>query len=420
MLSCVGVVSLFVYAAREKLRWLKTESKSNLRIILGMAQVLSLLPAVLELVFPQAPKAAISFAAIFVADLRDLLRFECWGTSASHSWSWYSKWVVSLTVTPILAFLPFFIRWGWRHIRKQSRDSARARREASELARAEIYEGLAFVVMLLYPQISSAIFSALRCRSLGETSTWLEADYSVDCGSQRYKKYRTIAVALVVVVPVGIPCVLFATLIQNRRHSTAEFRKTRRSDGQQPPGSQFVFEMASYRHQKAQKTFGFVVDDFQPEFYWYEPIDMLRKLMLSGLLQFVHRGTAAQCFCGCAVAFLSFGIQLWLGPYREREANLLKALVDMQLFLTFLVSFILRVLPLIETAEPAGQDFYGWLLLLSIAWVVCAGVGLTAMQILRRQKETSPGAIPDSNAVTGTGEENHHGTALLAYSQREV
>ena len=114
-------------------------------------------------------------------------------------------------------------------------------------------------------------------------------------------------------------------------------------------------------------------------------MDLLRKLALSGLLQFVHRGTAAQCFVGSSIAFTSFGLQQWLRPYREHESNVLKALVDTQLFLTFLISFILLVLPEINSAEPVHKEFYGWLLLCSMAVLLAAAVGLTLAQVRRRQ-----------------------------------
>lgn len=116
--------------------------------------------------------------------------------------------------------------------------------------------------------------------------------------------------------------------------------------------------------------------------------DMLRKLALSGLLQFVHRGTAAQCFCGCAVAFLSFGLQQRLHPYRESESNALKSLVEMQLFLTFLISFILRVLPVIDSAEPVGAAVYGWVLVSSLALLLTTAVGLTTSQIRRHSRKS--------------------------------
>ena len=60
--------------------------------------------------------------------------------------------------------------------------------------------------------------------------------------------------------------------------------------------------------------------------------------------------------CGCCVAVGSLAVQLRLEPYRAAEANLLKALVDAQIFLTFLVSFILRVLASDDGAPaPRGR-----------------------------------------------------------------
>ena len=144
--------------------------------------------------------------------------------------------------------------------------------------------------------------------------------------------------------------------------------------------------LAEYHRKRAEELFGFCTEDYRAECFWFEPVDLLRKLALSGLLQFVHRGTAAQCFCGSAIAFASFGVQQWLCPYREHESNVLKALVDTQLFLTFLISFILRVLPDIDSAEPVHTEFYGWLLLSTMVALLGATFGLTLAQVRRRQR----------------------------------
>ena len=52
--------------------------------------------------------------------------------------------------------------------------------------------------------------------------------------------------------------------------------------------------LAVYNYSRMRQSFGFCVDDFRPECFWYEPFDMLRKLALSGLLQLVEPGTGAQ------------------------------------------------------------------------------------------------------------------------------
>ena len=157
--------------------------------------------------------------------------------------------------------------------------------------------------------------------------------------------------------------------------------------------------------ERGRHTFSFVTEDYRKEFFWFEPVDMLRKLALSGLLQLIHRGTAAQCFLGCIVAFVSFGLQQRLQPYREVESNTLKALVDCQLFLTFLVSFILRVLPVIDPQygnEPFGQAFYGWLLLTSIVMLLVAVVVLTTRQIVRGMRQTARVLPDESQGLDGS------------------
>ena len=61
-------------------------------------------------------------------------------------------------------------------------------------------------------------------------------------------------------------------------------------------------------------------------------------------------------FCGCVLSFGSCAAQIKVAPYSEPTSNLLKALVEAQIFVTFLISFILRVLSKIASSEPVEAD----------------------------------------------------------------
>ena len=115
--TIVAAVTGAAYALQSQLSMLKSEIKTNLRILLGSAQVLSLLPSVLELVFPAKPKAALSFVAVFAADLRSILRTECWG------WSWYDRWAASVFGLPTVALVPVAAYWLWCRVSAQRVDS---------------------------------------------------------------------------------------------------------------------------------------------------------------------------------------------------------------------------------------------------------------------------------------------------------
>lgn len=108
--------------------------------------------------------------------------------------------------------------------------------------------------------------------------------------------------------------------------------------------------------------------------------------MLTGLLQFIHRGSAEQVLVGCTMAFVAFGLTMKLQPYKEPEANVLKALVDFQIFLSFLCSFILRVLAAVSTFESLGKAFYGDVLVTSFVVVLVAAAFLVAHQVHRHRQ----------------------------------
>jgi Leucine-rich repeat (LRR) protein len=400
----LGSLTAFLASQRQRVKRIKDEGFTNVRIVLGLLQVLSLLREVLDIVFPSQVQVALSYTQLFTVDVQGLVALDC------HGFSWYGRWNVAVFGWPILTFSLVIIYWAW--LRCRAHDSVRkanAFHSATNLA--------FFFVMLLYPRVSTSIFSALRCRQLGATFSALETDYSISCSfNDRYLRYRTSAIVMVLTWTIGIPlCLLFMLLRHSqrvrlrweaRRSDTPTFDRLKDNFSLNQVGSigsmgseQFQFygeddeddelreNTARDFHQvQMQTVFAFWVDDYRPECYWFEPVDMLRKLCLSGLLQFVGRGTAAQVLVGCSVSLLSFGMQMLVQPYREPEANATKALAEIQIFLAFMISFILRVIPGIKSYEPMSPRFYGWVLIASLLVFLIAAVGLTAALAHRRRK----------------------------------
>ena len=410
-----------LYWQRALLRKAKTTMGTNLRIMLGAGQVLSLLSGVLKLVFPEQARLGLGFVTIFVADVGSLGAFECYG------FTWFDKWRLVVGAVPTTALVGIGMRWAWlwgrdrrRHRADQmaaaadggasvewSVEAVAASSAAAAKRSAECTGLLFFCAMLLYPQISTQILAALRCRDLGPDVSVLEVDYAISCLSPVYASYERTAVVLVLLWVLGIPLGLLLALLHHWRQSRRRWEATARGGagqqlqerllGQPPPRRPAAHDdevqrepetLVEYNYGRVRLSFGFCVDDYRPGCYWFEPVDMLRKLALSGLLQFVEPGTAAQVFFGCVLAFCSFGMQLWLQPYREAEANRLKMLVDTQIFLTFLLSFILRVLPsdTENSLEPFGPSFYGWVLVVSLLALCGSALALTLALIRRRRR----------------------------------
>ena len=60
----------------------------------------------------------------------------------------------------------------------------------------------------------------------------------------------------------------------------------------------------------------------------WECADMLRKLLLVGLLTIVDQGSTVQVCAGLATSFVCFAAHVYTLPYRHTEDNLLKGLSD--------------------------------------------------------------------------------------------
>ena len=88
---------------------------------------------------------------------------------------------------------------------------------------------------------------------------------------------------------------------------------------------------------------------------------MLEKLILTGLLIFIDQGSTFQAFCGGIVAFSFFAVQCSTAQFVSMTGNLLKAVAEAQLFITLLISIVLRT-NVAEDQDSISADDYGTIL----------------------------------------------------------
>eukprot|EP01043_Picozoa_sp_COSAG02_P022872 COSAG02_NODE_1203_length_13900_cov_11.040287_7_plen_880_part_00 len=115
------------------------------------------------------------------------------------------------------------------------------------------------VIFMLYPGVCQTAFAALRCRDLGPGVSVLEADYNVDCTSSKYELFRVSAFIAILLVPIGIPVGAFLLM---RRHE----------------------EKILAGDVDTLREFNVLVGDYEPQFYYWECIELARKLILAGFV----------------------------------------------------------------------------------------------------------------------------------------
>eukprot|EP01051_Picozoa_sp_SAG22_P006426 SAG22_NODE_420_length_10739_cov_7.090320_12_plen_232_part_00 len=93
--------------------------------------------------------------------------------------------------------------------------------------------------------------------------------------------------------------------------------------------------------------------------------DMIRKLLLVGMLVVAGRGSVAQLFLAIVISFVSFSLQVRLRPYRHSEDNILKACVEVHIFLLVAVALVLKGLRAEADGEIVPEEVYDILLVVS-------------------------------------------------------
>eukprot|EP01050_Picozoa_sp_SAG11_P005155 SAG11_NODE_353_length_10348_cov_6.938335_7_plen_385_part_00 len=280
-LVVAALVASIVWSRREWIAWLRAEVYANVRIVLGLLQVLSLLREVLDVIWPPSAQQTLSYVALLTVDIRSLLSLDCY-------MGWYTRWLLNTFVLPTVGFtcvggtLAFRI---WR---------ARQRQASTVTAWADSSSQAFFVVMLLYPRISSSIFEALRCRGLGPAGypAVLEVDYAIEClddnGDEpaRYRKYKWCARCLVALWPIGIPLAMLAALYWHWLRSCtlwatyerasadgAENRAVYTFDAVGPVQPQSFENLEGFHAARTRRDYKSVAEDFRDGCFWYEPVN---------------------------------------------------------------------------------------------------------------------------------------------------
>jgi hypothetical protein len=180
---------------------------------------------------------------------------------------------------------------------------------------------LFLLVFLLYPGLTNKIFEAFMCRSLSADDDRPEAvlavDYSVDCNSTEYTVLTGWCFLLMVVWPLGLPVILFCTMHRSKKLILEEDEDT-------------------------MQKFDFVLGDYLPQKWYWEVVELFRKLVLSGLIGLFGRGTIGQSFFATICCFIFFALSFKHWPFNTMRLNVIKVASEFQLFCILLICTILQ------------------------------------------------------------------------------
>jgi hypothetical protein len=180
----------------------------------------------------------------------------------------------------------------------------------------------------LYIGVATRIFRLFKCHEIAG-KWYLMADYSVVCFERSWNATAVLGYMCMVVFVVGIPAVQFFVLWRNRKYISED---------------ECVSDEDYARHLEIKARYGSIFDAYVSSCYYYDLIDLLRRLILTGGLILIGNSEAvAQIFLGILICSLWLCLVLYTKPYTSMLDTVLSGILSFTLLLTLVSGVCMRL-----------------------------------------------------------------------------
>jgi hypothetical protein len=353
---------------------------------LGFFQIVLLLQSVYRIPYPTIYLKFLRFFAVINLDFLSFIRLECFVDNIN----WHTNVQLTATICSfcLVGTAAAFIKPGDaiqqakktenadrtpparpRHKLGSVRSSATKQGKPGICARVSkrVSEVLLVLGYLIYPGANAVFFQTLNCQTIDEVS-YLRNDFSIDCSLPAHKSATYLAVSMVLVFSIGLPLLYLKLLYPHRFGFAAQ-------SGRSAAGLEDV------------RALRFFYIDYKPEYYFWEVLECLRKLLLTGVAIQVAPGSLIQLVVSIFVIMLYLAAVAFFQPYRTKRDNTLALAIYSVLALTLFCGLLLKVKDGYESTGKYDDGFNDTavaVMLVSSVIVVAATAVLITIYDIRR------------------------------------
>ena len=161
-----------------------------------------------------------------------------------------------------------------------------------------VYMWLILMTFLILPAVSTVIFTTFACRTFdGQYGRYLKADLSINCDSPEHKFYKAFATACIIVYPIGVPLLYAVNLWSDRALLDPGQKRLVKDHGKEEGLERALEERARLENMEEHRhiqSLTFLYDSYEPKYYYFEVVETIRKLFLTGGLVLLGPGTGEQ------------------------------------------------------------------------------------------------------------------------------
>ena len=201
------------------------------------------------------------------------------------------------------------------------------------------------LTFLILPSVSIKIFSTFACRNFdGDYGSFLKVDYSVDCGGDEHKFYEKYVLFMVLVYPIGIPFMYFVLLYRKRGMLDPGQEKFTFEAGSKTMGLKKAIEERDrlVRSDPDLASLSFLFSAYEPRCWWFEIVETLRRLVLTGGLLFFNPGTSGQIVASLFMCLGAMRIYAGYKPFVRQANDVIAETAQWQLFFTMFAALAMR------------------------------------------------------------------------------
>jgi hypothetical protein len=200
-------------------------------------------------------------------------------------------------------------------------------KSSAETARDVTYTLLLAIAFLVYPSVSATVLRTFDCESyeLFDGSTlWLRTDHTLSCQDATYTSYLIYASFMVVLYIVGIP-VLFSVILWSQRTSIRDKTVEDRDKDKTAARSHFLWS------------------PYVPKRFYFEVVELIRKLAQTSILVFIAPGTSLQFVFVLVVTAFAIMIFSATHPYLKAGDNFLAVAAQWSILGITFLSLLLKI-----------------------------------------------------------------------------
>jgi hypothetical protein len=233
----------------------------------------------------------------------------------------------------------------------------------ARLDKALAQHQLVFLAMtfLIYSTVSTTVFQTFACDQVDDVvdvkTHYLRADYSIQCGTAKHTLYKVYAAIMIFIYPIGIPA-LYTWLLWRNKH-----KLTSKNDGS--------LRILNRHDDVTLRSTRFLWKSYTPRMYYWEVLECLRRLLLTGAVVFIEPDTPAQAAIACVLAVVSMMVAMYYKPHAEALDGRIYVVGALIIFLSMFLSSAMKTD--VTKEDHSSQDAFAVVLvLLNVAMVLAA------------------------------------------------